>query len=127
MDPVITAIATAAAGKLAGETAGGIVAAGKYVKDYFSRRAERKAILERAETRPDTAEVEDLAKAIAAVCADDTAFREQLTRLAGQPITLTQVNQAQQHVMFQNNFHGQGPGKVYQAETMNFRELPDHD
>lgn len=123
MDPVIIAIATAAAGKLAEETARGIAAAGKYVKDHFSKHTEQEAILMRAETGRAT--VADLAETIAEVCAHDPAFHEQLTRLTGQPIAVTQVNQAQQQVMFQNNYHGQGPDKVYQAETMNFQSPPD--
>lgn len=119
MDAVIIAIATAAAGKLAEETTRGIIAAGRHVKDYFSKHGEREAVLMRAETGRGT--VEDLAETIAAACADDPAFHEQLSRLAGQPITITQVNQDRQQVKFQNNYHGSGPENVYQAETMNFR------
>jgi hypothetical protein len=120
VDPVIVAIATAAAGKLAEETARGVVAAGRHVRDYFSKRTDREVVLMRAETGRGT--VEDLAEAIAAACADDPEFRGRLAQLAGQPIPVTQVNQAQQEVMFQNNFYGQGPGRVYQAETMHFRD-----
>jgi DNA-binding GntR family transcriptional regulator len=119
VDPLITAIATAAAGKLAEETARGIVAASKYVRDYFSNRAEQEVVLLRAETGRGT--IEDLAETISSACAMDAGFHQQLTQLAGQPIAITQVNQEQQHVRFQNNFYNGGPDKVFQADTINFQ------
>jgi hypothetical protein len=119
VDPVIIAIASAAAGKLAEETARGIVAAGKHVRDYFSKRPDQEVVLMRAETG--RAAVEDLAESIAEACADDAAFHQRLTQLAGQPIAITQVNQEHQDVMFQNNYYGPGPDKVFQAETINFK------
>lgn len=66
--------------------------------------------------------VEDLATAIAKACSVDAAFLQRLTQLAGQPITVSSVDQSQQEVQFQNNFYGKGPEKVYQAETMTFQE-----
>lgn len=119
MDPLIIAIATAAAGKLAEETTRGIVAAGKYVRDYFGNRAEQEVVLMRAETGRGT--IEDLAETISRACAEDEGFHRELAQLAGQPIAITQVNQEQQHVRFQNNFYNGGPGKVYQADTINFQ------
>jgi hypothetical protein len=120
VDPVIIAIATAAAGKLAEATAGGIVAAGKHVREYFSKRSEQEVILMRAETGRGS--VEDLATAIAKACSNDAALLQRLTQLTGQPITVSSVDQSQQEVQFQNNFYGNGPEKFYQAETMNFQD-----
>ena len=120
MDPLITAIATAAAGKLAEETARGVVAAGKYVREYFSSRAEDEVVLMRAETGRGT--IEDLAETISGTCGEDPEFHRRLAQLAGQPIAITQVNQEHQQVKFQNNFYGGGPDKVFQAETINFED-----
>lgn len=115
MDPVLVSIATAAAGTLAGETVKGIVAAGKLVKERFSKDDKRELVL-RAETGEVPVEV--LAAAIERECAADPAFLERLNALTGTQIQVTQVNQAGQRVMFQNNFHGEGPKNVVQADTI---------
>ncbi|WP_112140883.1 hypothetical protein [Glycomyces dulcitolivorans] len=121
MDPILLSIATAAAGKLAEAAAGGIVAAGKFVKDRFAKDDKQEAVLMRAETG--RVPVADLAAAIEEAAAADPAFLAQLEALAGRKIQVTQVNQAGQQVMFQNNFYGDGPGKVVQGETINIQNL----
>ncbi len=121
MDPILVSIATAAAGKLAEEAARGIVAAGRFVKDRFGKDVSRKAVLMRAETG--RVPVEDLAVVIEEACAADPGFLARLEELAGRKIQVTQVNQAGQQVMFQNNFYGDGPGKVVQGETINIQNL----
>jgi hypothetical protein len=117
MDPILVSIATAAAGTLAGETVKGIVAAGKLVKERFSKDDSRELVLLRAETGEVPVEV--LAAAIERECAADPAFLERLNALTGTQIQVTQVNQAGQRVTFQNNFHGDGPKNVVQADTIN--------
>ena len=121
MDPMLLSIATAAAGTLAGEAAKGIVAAGRLVKERFAEDPQRELVLLRAETGKIPAEA--LAAAIEQACADDPGFRRRLGELAGKPIEVTQVNQAGQRVMFQNNFHGGAPTNVVQAETINDLDL----
>lgn len=121
MDPILLAIATAAAGTLAGEAAKGVAAAGRLVKERFGRDEKQELVLLRAETGKVPAET--LAAAIEQACADDPEFRGRLSELVGQPIQVTQVNQAGQQVMFQNNFHGEGPGKIVQGETVNIQNL----
>ncbi|SDL62956.1 hypothetical protein SAMN05216298_4603 [Glycomyces sambucus] len=121
MDPVLISIATAAAGKLAEEAARGIVAAGKFVKDRFAKDDAREAVLMRAETG--RVPVADLAAVIEETCAADPAFLAELEALAGRSIHVTRVDQAGQRVMFQNNFYGDGPGKVVQGETVNIQRL----
>jgi hypothetical protein len=121
MDPILLSIATAAAGKLAEAAASGIVAAGKFVKDRFAKDDKQEAVLMRAETG--RVPVADLAAVIEEAAAADPAFLAQLEALAGRKIQVTQVNQAGQQVMFQNNFYGDGPGKVVQGETINIQNL----
>lgn len=121
MDPILLSIATAAAGTLAGEAAKGIVAAGRLVKERFGKDEGRELVLLRAETGK--IPPEGLAAAIEQTCAEDPEFRRRLSELVGKPIQIAQVNQAGQQVMFQNNFHGDGPGKVIQGETVNIRDL----
>ncbi|MFB9660992.1 hypothetical protein ACFQS3_15415 [Glycomyces mayteni] len=121
MDPILVSIATAAAGKLAEEAARGIVAAGRFVKERFAKDDKQEAVLMRAETG--RAPVEDLAAAIEEAAAADPGFLSKLEQLAGRKIEVTQVNQAGQQVMFQNNFYGGGPEKVVQGETVNIRNL----
>lgn len=121
MDPILLSIATAAAGKLAEAAASGIVAAGKFVKDRFAKDDKQEAVLMRAETG--RVPVADLAAVIEEAAAADPAFLAQLEALTGRKIQVTQVNQAGQQVMFQNNFFGDGPGKVVQGETINIQNL----
>lgn len=121
MDPLLLSIATAAAGTLAGEAAKGVVAAGRYVKDRFSKDPEKELAMLRAETG--RVPVETLAAEIEAACAADPEFHRQLGELAGRTIEITQVNQAGQHVKFQNNFHGGAPKQVIQGDTINIDHL----
>jgi hypothetical protein len=121
MDPLLLSIATAAAGTLAGETAKGVVAAGKFVKERFGKDEKQELVLLRAATGK--IPPEELAAAIEQTCATDAGFLRQLNELVGRPIQITQVNQAGQQVMFQNNFHGTGPEKLVQGETINIQNL----
>jgi len=121
MDPILISIAAAAAGTLAGEAAKGIAAAGRLVKERFGRNEEQELVLLRAETGKIPAE--DLAAAIERACASDPGLLEQLSGLVGQPIQVTQVNQAGQQVKFQNNFYGSAPTNVVQAETIHNLDL----
>ncbi|WP_030155452.1 hypothetical protein [Glycomyces sp. NRRL B-16210] len=117
MDPILLSIATAAAGALGGEIAKGIAAAGEFVRERFSGNEKQELTLLRAETGKIPAE--DLAAEIERACAEDPAFLRQLSDLAGQPIQVSQVNQAGQQVKFQNNFFGgSGPDKLVQADRI---------
>lgn len=121
MDPILLSIATAAAGTAAGKAVEGVVAAGRFVKERFSKDRDRKLTL--MEARDEEIPMEDLAKAIEEECAADPAFLGELERLAGRPIQVVQVNQAGQQVKFQNNFLGGGPQSLVQGDTINIQHL----
>lgn len=121
MDPIITAIAAAAAGKLAEETARGIAAAGRFIRARFAKDPGNAVVLQEAEA--DAAGVDRLAARIQAACAADPGFLRQLRELTGDHFEVTQVDQSRQHVKFQNNFHSGGPNNVIQGETINIQNL----
>lgn len=117
MDPILIPIATAVVKPLAEEAAKGIAAAARFVKERFSANEQQELTLLRAETGK--IPPEELAEAIERACAEDPAFLGRLSELAGQPIQVTQVNQAGQQVKFQNNFFGgSGPDKLIQADRI---------
>jgi hypothetical protein len=112
MEPVLLAIASAAAGK-ASEAAfkGGASVVKKIaeaVRQRFSDEPEDAVVLLRAESGKES--MEELAAAIERACAADPEFRRRLGELVGQPIQVAASK-------FHNEFHGDVKN-VVQADTI---------
>ena len=110
MDPVLISVAAAVAGKATEELARGVRAAAELVRRRFAGDAEEVEVLERVE-RGD-APVEDLAAAIERACEADPQLRKTLEASVGRPIQVVKGS------MFHNEFHGDGPKNVVQADTI---------
>lgn len=106
MEPILIAIAAAAAGKTTEAVVKGGTAAVRKAADLVRRRFAGKPELEQAEQG--RIEVEDFAEAIYLACAEDEDFRRRLSEVAGQKITVAK---------FHNEFHGEVKN-VVQAETI---------
>ncbi|MFC3495900.1 hypothetical protein [Glycomyces rhizosphaerae] len=104
MDPILLTIATAAAGKAAEVLAQNGADVTRKAVDAVRRRFGGGDAI---------AGIEPLAATINETCASEPEFRSELEGIIGRPIQVTNI------VKFQNNFHGDGPKNVVQADTIN--------
>lgn len=117
MDPIFIAIASAVVGKSTEAAIKGGAKVADLVKRRFSKDDATELVLLRAETGRATKE--DLAEAVARVCAKDAEFRAELTALIGQEIPAQQVHH---QTRFHNTFNGP-VGQVTQADRIDHLEL----
>ncbi|THV43124.1 hypothetical protein [Glycomyces buryatensis] len=109
MDPIFIAIASAVVGKTTEATIKGGAKVAELVRRRFGKDDDSELVLLRAETG--RASKEDLAEAVARLCAQDPEFREALSALVGQELPVAEIgNQTQ----FNNTFNG-SVGNVLQA------------
>jgi hypothetical protein len=111
MDPILLSIATAAAGKAAEVLAQNGADVTRSAIDAVRRRFRGESVI--AEIEADPVSVASLAEAIGQTCEDDPGFRSELEGIIGRPLQVTNV------AKFQNNFYGDGPKNVVQADTIN--------
>ena len=107
MEPVLIAIAAAAAGKATEAVVKGSAAAVKKAGELARRRFAGTPELEQAEQG--TIGIEDFAEAIHQAAANDEEFHRQLTDTVGQPVTVAK---------FHNEFHGGQVKNLIQADKI---------
>jgi hypothetical protein len=117
MDPIFIAIASTVMGKSTEAVIKGGAKVAEMVKRRFGKEAATELVLLRAETG--RASTEDLAMAVARVCAEDPEFRAELTALIGRELPVQQVHHQTQ---FNNTFNGP-VGQVTQADRIDRLEL----
>ncbi|MQM24620.1 hypothetical protein [Glycomyces albidus] len=117
MDPIFIAIASAVVGKSTEAAIRGGARVAELVKQRFVKEDATELVLLRAETG--RASQEDLAEAVARVCAEDPEFRAELTALIGRDLPVQKVHHQTQ---FNNTFKG-SVGNVTQADRIDRLEL----